>query len=231
MLRPLSGAVDSLVLAGTAIGVSADETGPEIAIGFKGLDGFRSGDTILSEAVLEVVISDRNGINITGETGHEMELWVDDQRFIVTEYFHNIGDYRSGLLEFPAARHGNGYPYLASQGLGHVQQLVAGRGGSACLRGGRGGAFPAAVPPEPDAGPGRLHLHSPSRSGVRPHQGVLARRKARRRTFRHGSCRPSTRWPGTLPGELANGTYLYQVEVELADGGRIERKAAIQVMK
>ena len=35
----------------------------------------------------------------------------------------------------------------------------------------------------------------------------------------------------TPPGELANGTYLYQVEAELADGGRVEKKAAIQVMK
>ena len=228
--RAAFGSVDSLVLAGTATGVSADETGPEIAIGFKGKDGFKSGDTIPGEAVLEAVISDRNGINITGETGHEMELRVDGQRFIVTEHFHNTGDYRSGLLEFPLPAMEPGTHTLrlkawdtfnnSSQVEAEVRVSEAEDGVLSRLL----------FHPNPmrDRGDFTYTLEDAAES-VRIRVFSLAGRLVDELSGTGHADFNQVAW--TPPGELANGTYLYQVEVELADGWRVERKAAIQVMK
>ena len=224
------GAVDSLVLAGTATGVAADETGPEIAIGFKGKDGFRSGDTVPAKTVLEAVISDRNGINITGETGHEIELRLDEERFIVTEYFHNTGDYRSGLLEFPLPPMEPGTHTLrlkAWDTFNNSTQVEA----------------EVRVSETEDGVLSRLLFHpNPMRDGgdftytlddeaesVRIRVFSLAGRLVDELSGTGYADFNQVAW--TPPGGLANGTYLYQVAVELADGGRIERKAAIQVMK
>lgn len=224
------GAVHGLVLAGTALGVPADETGPEIAIGFKGLDGFRSGDTVPGQAVLEAVISDPNGINITGETGHEMEFRVDEERFIVTEYFHNTGDYRSGLLEFPLPPMEPGTHTLrlkawdtfnnSSQIEAEVRVSEAEEGVLSQLL----------FHPNPmrDGGDFTYTLDASAES-VRIRVFSLAGRLVDELSGTGHADFNQVAW--TPPGELANGTYLYQVEVELADGGRIEREAAIQVMK
>ena len=224
------GAVDSLVLAGTASGVTADETGPEITIRFKGQNDFTSGDFISSEAVLEAVISDPNGINITGETGHEMEFRVDDRLFIVTEFFHNTGDYRSGLLEFPLLALEPGTHTLrlkAWDTFNNSSQLEA----------------EVRVSEGEEAVLSRLLFHpNPMRDGgdftytlevaaesVRIRVFSLAGRLVDELSGTENA--DFNRVPWAPPGELANGTYLYQVEVELADGGRVEERAAIQVMK
>ena len=95
------GSLDGLVLAGTADDVTTDDEGPAIRIQFQGQSGFESGDAIPQEAVLQASISDPSGINITGETGHEIELAIDNQVFQVTESFTVGGDgYAEGSLEF-----------------------------------------------------------------------------------------------------------------------------------
>ena len=95
------GSLDGLVLAGTADDVTTDDEGPAIRIQFQGQSGFESGDAIPQEAVLQASISDPSGINITGETGHEIELVIDNQVFKVTESFVVGGDgYADGNLEF-----------------------------------------------------------------------------------------------------------------------------------
>ena len=93
------GSMRNVVLAGTAEGIRPDDDGPEISIAFKGKEGFASGDFIPANPVLAAGIRDSSGINITGETGHEIELRVDDEIFKVTELFSSRGDYRSGFLE------------------------------------------------------------------------------------------------------------------------------------
>ena len=224
------GAVDSLVLAGTASGVAADETGPEIRVRFKGQDGFSSGDFVPGEAVLEAVINDQNGINITGETGHEMELRVDDRLFIVTEFFHNTGDYRRGLLEFPLPAMEPGTHTLrlkAWDTFNNSSQVEA----------------EMRVSEGDDSGLSQLLFHpNPMRDGgdftytleiaaeyVHIRVFSLAGRLVDELSGTGNADFNQVAW--TPPSELANGTYLYQVEVELADGRRVERKAAIQVMK
>ena len=92
------GAADGLVLAGTAEGVEADVEGPEISLRFEGAKGTK----IPRQTVLLASIADPSGINITGETGHEIELAIDGELFTLTElYSVQDGDYRQGVIEFP----------------------------------------------------------------------------------------------------------------------------------
>ncbi len=92
------GSVRDLVLSGTAEGVEPDQEGPQISIGFRG----RRGLTLPNGSILRAVIRDESGINITGETGHEIELVIDEQVFIVTEFFSiEGGSYKEGVLEYP----------------------------------------------------------------------------------------------------------------------------------
>ena len=224
------GAADSLVLAGTASGVPLDETGPEIAVRFEGQKGFTSGDFIPSQAVLEAVISDPNGINITGETGHEMQLWVDDRLFIVTEFFHNTGDYRNGTLQFPlpALEPGTHTLRLKAWDTFNNSSKVE---------------VEVRVSEGEDALLSRLLFHpNPMRArGDFTYTLEAAAESVRIRVFSLAG-KLVDEVPGTgnadynqvawtPPVDLANGTYLYQVEAELADGVRVEKKAALQVMK
>jgi hypothetical protein len=95
------GSVAGLVLAGTAAGIALDREGPEIRIGFEEREGFATGDRIPPNAVLRATIDDPSGINVTGETGHKIELTVDQESIKVTEFFRVYGDYRKGVLEYP----------------------------------------------------------------------------------------------------------------------------------
>ena len=97
---PSFGARSGLVLSGTAPDVEADEEGPVIELAFAGSPRFRSGDRISPRPVLTARLADPSGINITGETGHEIELWVDDRVTAVTGYYTSIGDHRQGLLRY-----------------------------------------------------------------------------------------------------------------------------------
>ncbi|MBI2504507.1 MAG: type IX secretion system sortase PorU, partial [Candidatus Latescibacteria bacterium] len=95
------GAARQRVMAGTAAGVVPDEEGPQIRLGFQGRPGFKSGDPVPPRLVLEALLSDQSGINVTGETGHEIELRLDDQVLKLTDFFSNQqGDYRSGSLDY-----------------------------------------------------------------------------------------------------------------------------------
>jgi hypothetical protein len=96
------GVLADRVLAGTAPGVEIDAEGPVIELGFAGLADFASGDQVTAPAVLRAILRDPSGINVTGETGHEIELELDDQAWRVTEeYSIQGGDYREGVLEYP----------------------------------------------------------------------------------------------------------------------------------
>jgi hypothetical protein len=95
------GSLSALVLEGTAADAGTDVTGPTIAFAFAGQAGFRTGDFVSPRATLAAVLSDPSGINITGETGHEIELWVDDAAVMaVTEFFTAQTDHTQGVVEF-----------------------------------------------------------------------------------------------------------------------------------
>ncbi len=101
-LSPAFGSRSGIVLQGTASDIEADDEGPTIQVGFQGQIGFQDGDYVSSQPTLAAVLTDPSGINIAGETGHEIELVVDGETSIVTDSYNSQGgDYRRGLLEVP----------------------------------------------------------------------------------------------------------------------------------
>lgn len=94
-----AGAVDSLFVGGTGA-AAVDRKGPEIRIGFEGQD-FGDGDFVPASPVLVVELEDESGINITGELGHDIEAWVDGERYRLTDSFMAQGDYRKGKARLP----------------------------------------------------------------------------------------------------------------------------------
>ena len=99
------GMVSDLVLAGTAEGVTPDDTGPEVRIGFRGQPDFQSGDVVGQRSDLLVNLSDPSGINVTGSTGHDIELRLDDEVFPLTDlYDPDEGTYQQGTLLFELPR-------------------------------------------------------------------------------------------------------------------------------
>ena len=98
-------AVDNLPVGGTALNFS-DQAGPEIAIGFAGVDDFAPGGVVGLNPVLKVAIGDSlSGINITGEIGHKITLALDgdaENKIDLTALFnYESGNFKRGAVLYP----------------------------------------------------------------------------------------------------------------------------------
>ncbi len=95
------GFVDTLLFYGTESQVN-DQTGPQIEVAFKDAPNFFNGDYVSSQPTLLVEIADENGINLTGEVGHRIEIVIDNVlKKDVTEYFvYDVDSYKKGKLEY-----------------------------------------------------------------------------------------------------------------------------------
>jgi len=225
------GVADSMVMAGTALGVVADEEGPRISLGFQGWPGFKSGDQMPPLLVLEAQLSDPSGINITGETGHEIELRLDDQVLKLTDYFSNQqGDYRTGTLryELPLLEPGDhtvrlkAWDTFNNSARAEVQVSVE-----------KGGQFTLSevlFHPNPMQDSGHFtYFLAETASQVEIRVYSLAGRLIDQvaGTTRLGY--NQVEWKP--PVALANGSYLYQLEVTRPKGGPVQQSAVLQVMK
>ena len=225
------GSASRLVLAGTAEGVELDQVGPEIAIGFEGQESFTSGGQIPPNAVLRAVIRDHSGINVTGETGHEIELIVDREVFKVTEFFSVHGNYREGILEYPLPALELGeheirleaWDSFNNSAQAEIEVIVSEKTElllSELL------FYPN--PLRKEDGYFTFNLALPARS-VRIQVFSLSGRLVDEvdgeasQGFNQVAWRPNQ--------DLANGAYLYRVQVEREDGRKIARTAVIQVIK
>lgn len=91
---------DTLLFNGT---VSLSDTkGPDIKFTFPDQPDFFDGDYVSSQPTIRVVLQDDNGINLTGETGHRIELIIDSNvKKDVTEFFvYKEDSYTEGQLEY-----------------------------------------------------------------------------------------------------------------------------------
>jgi hypothetical protein len=94
-----AGVLDSLAVHGSDTTV-VDTAGPSINITFSSQDDFRKG-----KGEMEIEISDPNGINLTGELGHGINLVVnrDFQHSVdLTDFFEYYQDqYQRGSIVYP----------------------------------------------------------------------------------------------------------------------------------
>ena len=100
---------DSLMLYGTESQVT-DQDGPDISVSFKDSPNFFDGDFVSTQSILLVELFDENGINLTGEVGHKIELIIDENiKKDVTEFFvYEKDSYRKGKLEYTLPALGTG---------------------------------------------------------------------------------------------------------------------------
>ena len=227
--RPAAfGAADGLVLAGTAEGVEADVEGPEISLRFEGAKG----RTIPRQTVLLASIADPSGINITGETGHEIELAIDGELFTLTElYSVQGGDYRRGVIEFPLPELETGKREIRLKAWDNfnnssretVVVTVGDDEGDASL------ANVLFYPnPMRDSGYFTYELADDMRA-VQIEVFSLAGRLIERLDGQTHAGYNQVPW--TPATGLANGAYIYRIEAERESGAAVARRAVLQVAK
>lgn len=95
------GYVDTLLFYGTSSGLD-DLSGPELDIYFRDMESFSSGDYVGAHPILVAKIYDENGINLTQEVGHTIDLIVNEQSPLnITSFFaYDRNSYREGKLEY-----------------------------------------------------------------------------------------------------------------------------------
>ena len=225
------GAAEGLVLSGTAEGVSRDQQGPEITISFRGQDAFEDGDFIPHQAVLQAQIADDSGINVTGETGHEIELSVDGAIFKVTPLFiNNTGDYRRGVLEYqlPALEPGEYTVRLKAWDSFNNSSRISVQ---IQVQEGRGLLLSDVLfHPNPMRDEGHFTYSLPAEAeSVDIQVFSLAGRLVDQLSGSTLSGYNQVAWEPAQ--ELANGIYLYRIAVRVPGAEAVEKTAAIQVMK
>ena len=222
------GAANRLVLAGTAEGVEADVEGPEISLRFEGAKGTK----IPRQTVLLASIADPSGINITGETGHGIELAIDDELFTLTElYSVQGGDYRQGVIEFPMPELETGKHEIrlkAWDNFNNSSRTTV----SVSVGDDEGDAGLANVlfypNPMRDSGYFTYTLEDDMRA-VQIEVFSLAGRLIERLDGQTHAGYNQVSW--TPSAGLANGAYIYRIEAERESGAAVARRAVLQVAK
>jgi hypothetical protein len=94
------GYVDTLLFNGSEN--LYDESGPELDIYFDGQEAFHDGDLVPGNVAVVAEIYDENGINLTREVGHTIEITIDDDAPIdVTPFFaYERNSYSNGKLTY-----------------------------------------------------------------------------------------------------------------------------------
>lgn len=95
------GYVDTLLFIGSNDNLS-DADGPEVTIYFDEQEDFRDGDMVKENTLLTALISDENGINLTQEVGHKIEITIDDNPPLdITSFFaYERNSYSDGKLSY-----------------------------------------------------------------------------------------------------------------------------------
>ena len=227
---PAFGSRSGLVLSGTASDVETDEEGPEIVLAFARRPRFSSGDALSRSPVLKARLTDPNGINITGETGHEIELWVDGDVTSVTRFYTSLGDHRQGLLTYPMGEQEPGHHAIRlkawdtfnNSSTTEATFVVAERADSALDE------ILFHPNPTPDGGGWFTYNLSASAESVEIRVFALSGRQVDRL---EGGTDPGFNQVRWSPPGLAGGTYLFRISARLGEGSPLEADGRIQVAR
>jgi len=221
------GSVRGLVLSGTAAGVETDLVGPEITLRFEGADG----NSIPRQTVLQATITDPSGINITGETGHEIELVIDGELFVLTDFYSVQGDYRQGNIEFPLPELEPGEHEVRLKVWDNFNNSSRTTIKVKVRQGAGTGIENVLFFPNPmrDAGGHFTYDLKEEASAVQIEVFSLSGRLVDELA---GEIREGYNQVAWIPGaDLANGTYLYKITAERKNGSTGGRTAVLQVVK
>lgn len=222
------GSVRGLVLSGTAAGVETDLVGPEIALRFEGADG----NSIPRQTVLQATISDPSGINITGETGHEIELVIDGELFVLTDFYSvQGGDYRQGNIEFPLPELEPGEHEVRLKVWDNFNNSSRTTITVKVRQGAGTGIENVLFFPNPMRDSGG-HFTYDLKEEVSAVQIEVFSLSGRLVDELAGKIREGYNQVGWIPGaDLANGTYLYKITAERKNGSTGGRTSVLQVVK
>ncbi|MFN2395223.1 MAG: type IX secretion system sortase PorU [Bacteroidales bacterium] len=99
-----NGYFDEFIISGTADDYISDNQGPSISL-YLNNTNFESGNKTGPDPILIAHLNDENGINTTGQIGHDIVAILNDDSFnpIVLNNFYqsNIDDFRSGRVIYP----------------------------------------------------------------------------------------------------------------------------------
>ncbi len=92
------------IVGGTSDDYIPDNAGPVINL-FMNDTTFVSGDNTDENPVLLALLYDENGINLTGNIGHDLVAYLDDDRstsYVLNQYYESDSDtYKSGKIAYP----------------------------------------------------------------------------------------------------------------------------------
>jgi hypothetical protein len=100
-----SGSYNGITIGGTYSGAETDVEGPELKI-FMNSSAFRPGGITDENPMLYVEVSDKNGVNTSGNgIGHDITAILDDKSqnvFLLNEYYQSyLNSYQGGLIRYP----------------------------------------------------------------------------------------------------------------------------------
>ncbi len=104
-LRDASGSYYGIIIGGTDTDALADTQGPKVDVYMNSTD-FAFGGVTDADPVLLVVLSDDNGINVTGNSiGHDLAATLDDntqQTILLNDFYEAaLDDYTRGEVRYP----------------------------------------------------------------------------------------------------------------------------------
>jgi len=230
-MSPAFGSKSGIVLQGTASGIEEDAIGPQIEIGFHDQTGFTEGDFISSQPVLAAILTDPSGINIAGETGHEIELEVDDVVSVVTNrYTSQDGDYRRGLLEVPLPALEPGEHSIRLKAWDSYNNSTTVRTTVRVAEAADAALSDVLFHPNPSTdGSGHFtYILSAPATAARLRVFTLSGRLVDQIDVDAGFGYNQVAFHP--PVSLAGGTYLYRLEVDLEEGPKIDADGRLQVV-
>ncbi len=225
------GVAQGLVFTGTATDIPADRQGPQIELGFAQGQATEQGFRVGRRPLLQVGVRDDSGINITGETGHDIQVSVDGQLFKVTDRFVAGADYRAGSLELalPALAPGlhqvevKAWDTFNNSGSAQVPVEVGERVANLLSQ-----VLFYPNPLQGEAGHFTFELAESSSRVVAAVYTLSGREVA---SWETRGVRGFNQASWTPAGDLANGTYLYRLRALGPDGRWDETTKALQILR
>lgn len=206
----------------TSSGVD-DSEGPAITIGVKDYN-FRSGDAVPASASMVIGIADSNGVNLTGNVGHQVMLILDGPSAAsvdVTDRFsYDVDSYQKGELEYPLSNLSYGKYTVTVRAWDAANNLSIASSDLQVLEDKGFQVSEVVNYPNPARGSTDflLTLSAPSRVEIRLY--TLAGQPIR--TLSATYAQPGVQqlhWDGrdTAGAQIANGVYLYKVTARALD--------------